>query len=59
MTVSPSPSVTREQLRLYREVVALWSARFDTQAIAERTGIPEHIVSRWVSNFRDMVRGVA
>lgn len=54
-----SMSVTRDQLRKYREVVALWCARFDTQSIAERTKLPEHLVARWVANFRDIVRGAA
>lgn len=52
-------SASREQLRKYGDVIRFWLARFDTQAIAERTGVPEFIVARWVANFRDMVRGAA
>lgn len=52
-------TATREQLRKYREVVALWCARFDTQSIADRTKLPEYLVARWVANFRDMVRSAA
>lgn len=49
--------VTREQLRKYRNVIQFWLAKYNTQDIAEMTGLPEHLVARWVSNFRDLMRG--
>ncbi len=33
----------------------MWSRRFDTQSIAERLDIPEHLAARWVANFRDVL----
>ncbi|WP_445493159.1 hypothetical protein [Rhodopseudomonas sp. RCAM05734] len=53
------PSVTREQLKRYRDVIAMWMARFDTQSIADHTGLPEHLVVRWTANFQDLKREVA
>lgn len=47
---------SRDQLRKYRDVIALWLARFDTQSIALRLDVPEHVVARWVANFREMTR---
>ncbi|WP_407155198.1 hypothetical protein [Bradyrhizobium sp. STM 3557] len=48
-------AVSRAQLRKYREVIAWWLSRFDTAEIAERLDLPEHLVARWVANFRDVM----
>ncbi len=42
--------------RLYAEVIRLWCAHYDTMDIANRTGVPEHTVARWVANYRDVTR---
>lgn len=50
---------SRAQIRKYRDVIALWLAAFDTQSIADRLALPEHLVARWVANFRDVMRSEA
>lgn len=50
------PRVTRDDLSRYAEVVHLWRAKFDTQQIADMVGLPEHLVARWVANFRELLR---
>ncbi|CAM5397273.1 hypothetical protein AFEL58S_01978 [Afipia felis] len=51
------PLVTRDELSKYVEVIILfWGERLDTQLIANRTGLPEHLVARWVANFREVMR---
>jgi hypothetical protein len=49
----------RDDLHKYADVVRMWAAKFDTQSIAERTGLPECLVDRWVWNFRQQMREVA
>jgi hypothetical protein len=57
MTAVPATVRTeREQLRLYAEVVTSWSRGFDTWWISQHLQIPEHVVARWVANFRDAAR---
>lgn len=46
---------SRTQLKAYAEAIAMWGARFDTAEIAARLGLAEHVVARWVANFRDVV----
>lgn len=48
----------RASLRRYAEAIALWNARFDTAAIAERLNVAESIVARWVANFREQARAI-
>lgn len=50
---------SREQLRNYGEAIRMWLAKFDTQSIADRLGLPESVVARWVANFRDLARSAA
>ena len=50
------PRVTRNALWKYAEVVSMWRARFDTYQIAVTLDLPEHLVARWVANFREMLR---
>lgn len=49
----------RDDLRKYADVVRMWAAKFDTQSIAEHTDLPEHLVERWVWNFRQQMREAA
>jgi hypothetical protein len=49
----------RTQIKSYAQVVALWSARYDTAEIAKLLDLPECIVARWVANFRDLLHPVA
>lgn len=46
--------MNRAQLKLYGNAVTLWLRRYDTAEIAEQLGLPEHTISRWVANFRDV-----
>lgn len=50
-------AASRTQLGRYAEVIELWRRRFDTMEIADIVELPEHLVARWVANFRDVVRG--
>lgn len=53
-----SPTVQtkeRAQLRFYADVIALWSAKFDSAEIAQQTGLPEATVARWIANCRDVM----
>lgn len=52
-------SVSRNQLKLYREVITMWLAKFDTLDIATALKLPEPTVARWVANFRDLAVGAA
>lgn len=55
----PDPSAMRadrRRLRQYADVVGIWCARFDTAEIAERTGLAESLVVRWIWNYREMMR---
>lgn len=54
-----APATDRSHLKAYAEAIALWCARFDTAEIAVRLGVPEAMVTRWVANFRDVVRAEA
>lgn len=57
---SPLQSDTsRQQLRLYREVITLWIHKRDTQEIADELNLPEHLVATWVANFRELARAAA
>lgn len=51
--------VTRDQLKRYRDVIAMWMSRFDTCSIADHTGLPESLVVRWTANFQDLKNGGA
>ncbi len=46
----------KEALRSYGDAIRLWLAKFDTAAIAQRLGLPEPLIERWVWNFREMTR---
>jgi hypothetical protein len=46
-----------EDLRRYGDAIRLWLAKFDTWSIAQRLGVAECQVERWVWNFREMTRG--
>lgn len=48
----------RAALKQYADVIGLWCSRFDTAEIAERTGLAEHLVAKWVANFRDQTRAI-
>ncbi len=56
MTVAGGGAGDRKHLKAYAVAVALWCAHFDTKDIADRLGIPEAMASRWIANFRDVVR---
>jgi len=43
-------------IRLYAEVVKLWSHRMDTFDIARRLDLEQSTVANWVANFRDVTR---
>jgi hypothetical protein len=51
-------SMTNEKafLKHYSTAISMWTARFDTFEIAERLGIPEAVVAKWVANFRELAR---
>lgn len=49
-------ALEKAALHSYGDAIRLWLAKFDTWSIAQRLGIPEHQVERWVWNFRDMSR---
>lgn len=40
----------------YGEVIRYWQAGFDTAWIAARLKMQEHLVARWVANFREVTR---
>lgn len=46
----------KQILKRYATVIGLWRARLDTCEIAKRTGVPEHVVAKWIANFRDLAR---
>ncbi|MBR0700152.1 hypothetical protein JQ599_09595 [Bradyrhizobium diazoefficiens] len=57
---SPNASdVSRTQLKRYREAISMWLSRFDTQEIADKLNLPEHLVASWVANFRELTRTAA
>jgi len=55
-------SVKRKQqdLRCYADALAMWqSRRFDTAEIADHLRVPEHVVCRWINNYREVMTGAA
>jgi hypothetical protein len=49
--------VSRTQLKRYAEVLAMWHSRFDTDEIGRRVRLPEHLVTTWIANYRDLMHG--
>ena len=50
----------QQDLRCYADALAMWqSRRFDTAEIADHLRVPEHVVCRWISNYRDLMAGAA
>lgn len=52
-------NASRERLKKYGRVIALWLAKFDTFEIAAEVDLPECLVAAWVPNFRDMTAKAA
>lgn len=46
-------------LKLYADVITFWRAKYNTAEIAAHFEIPEHVVARWVANFREVTREAA
>jgi hypothetical protein len=46
----------RAELRRYADAIGMWLRGFDTAAIGEQLELPEHLVARWVGNFREQAR---
>ncbi len=51
--------VSRQQLKRYQEVVALWARKYNTYEIGRMLDLPESLVWRWVVNFREVMREAA
>ncbi|NEV79499.1 hypothetical protein DYI24_20905 [Rhodopseudomonas sp. BR0C11] len=45
---------SKNLLKRYGDVIALWIARYDTAEISHLLAVPEHTVARWIANFRDL-----
>jgi hypothetical protein len=56
---TPRIDVSRDQLRKYRETIAMWLSKYDTWEIGQELNLPEHLVLRWVVNFRELMRSAA
>lgn len=46
----------RQRMKQYATVIQMWTERYNTAEIAAHTEIEEHIVHRWITSYREIMR---